>query len=199
MNTIKAVIILSIFFIIFSCKENDKTKSKDSISTKIQTQEKLAEDIDKLVLTESALGHLKLTKRMSVEELKIKASFTNLTVTKNVGAQDGPNYFYYKIGTEAILTTPDTENSILSQLLIKENSNVSDIYGVKLGMTYIDVNKKRSNMSISTEHYHIYLRKEGSNIAYEMSLGNYDGPDKEEYSIDDIKNSNSKVISIIWE
>ena len=44
----------------------------------------------------------------------------------------------------------------------------------------------------------IYLYKEGSNIAYEMSLGNYNGPDKDEYSLEDIINNSSKVISIIW-
>ena len=81
---------------------------------------------------------------------------------------------------------------------IIEKSKVSDEYGIELGMTYIDIAKKRPNMNISTAHYHIYLDQQGSNIGYEMSLGNYNGPDKKAYSLDDITNSHSKVIAIIW-
>ena len=94
--------------------------------------------------------------------------------------------------------TPSTEHEILAQLWIDKKSNVLDEYGVMLGMTYNDLNKKRPGLSLSTEHYHIYLHKKGSNIVYEMSLGNYNGPDKEEYALDDIKAYNSKVSSIIW-
>ena len=43
---------------------------------------------------------------MPLEELKIKELFNDFIVSKNVGEQDGANYFYYKTGTEVILTTP---------------------------------------------------------------------------------------------
>lgn len=198
MKTIKVLITLSIFIIFLSCKKSDQTKSKDSFSIEEKSQEKSSENSNMLILTENTLGDLKLEKGMPLDELKIKKLFNNLSVSKNIGEQDGPNYFYYKIGTEAILTTPNTENEILSQLWINEKSKVSDEYGIKLGMIYSDIEKRRTNMNISTEHYHIYLYKEGSNIVYEMSLENYNGPDKEEYSLEDIKNNNSKVVSIIW-
>ena len=194
MRTIKALIILSILILFSSCKKNDKTKAKDAISIEINS----SENIDKLILTENTLGDLKLEKGMILNKLKIEKLFKNLQISKNVGEQDGPNYFYYRIGTEAILTTPNTENETLSKLLINEKSNVSDEYGIKIGTKYSDIEKRRPNMYIYTEHYHIYLHKEGSNIIYEMSLGNYNGPDKEKYSLEDIKNSDSKVVSIIW-
>lgn len=194
MKTIKTLIILSILIVFSSCKKNDKTKTKESISTEINSPK----NIDNLILTENTLGDLKLEKGMILNELKLEKLFKNHSISKNIGEQDGPNYFYYKIGTEAILTTPNTENETLSQLLINEKSNISDEYGIKIGTEYYDIEKKRPNMDIYTEHYHIYLHKEDSNIIYEMSLGNYNGPDKEEYSLEDIKNSTSKVVSIIW-
>lgn len=196
MKTVKILFLLSILMIISSCKTDNK--SKDSITKEVKVQEESIQKVNKLILTENTFGKLKLEKGIPLEESKIKELFVDFSVSKNIGEQDGPNYYYYEIGTEATLTTPNTESETLSQVWINKNSKVSDEYGIKLGMTYIDINKKRPNMSISTEHYHIYLHKEGSNIAYEMSLGNYEGPDKEEYSLDDIKNSNSKIISIIW-
>ncbi len=196
MKTGKALFVLSIIMTIFSC--NTDSKSNKTTINNLEVQKESLQEVNRIILTESTFGKLRLEKGMLLEELKIKEIFSDFLVSKHLGEQDGPNYYYYEIGTEAILTTPNTEREILSQLWINEKSKASDEYGVMLGMTYNEINEKRSNLSISTEHYHIFLHKEGSNIAYEMSLGNYNGPDKEAYSLDDIKNANSKIISIIW-
>lgn len=196
MKTIKFIIPLSVLLIISSCKTDNK--SKTSQEKKVQIEEKSVEKKNKLILTEKTFGEFNLKKGMTLEESEIKKAFSDFEVSKNIGEQDGPNYFYYKIGTEAILTTPNTESDTLSQVFINEQSKVIDEYGIKLGMKYSDIEKKRPNMNISTEHYHIYLYKEGSNIAYEISLENYNGPDKDEYTLDDIKNYSAKVVSLIW-
>jgi len=194
MRLARALLLVSIL-IISSC--NMDKKSKDAIA-KEQVQHKSSKKANELILTETTFGKLKLEKGMPLKESKIKELFSDFSVLKKIGEQDGPNYYYYEIGRDVILETPNLENEIFSQLRINEKSKVSDKYGIKTGMTYSDIEEKRPNMSISTEHYHIYLFKEGSNIRYEMSLGNYSGPDKEEYSLEDLKSNNSKVISIVW-
>lgn len=196
MKTTIIFFLAPLFMIITSCKTENKSNNAN-VKELVVHEESFQKDT-RLILNENTFGKLKLEKGMPLLEPKLKEVFNDFSVTKNVGEQDGPNYYYYEIGTEAILTTPDTENVTLSQLWIHEKSSVFDVYGIKLGMTYTEINEKRPTMDIKTEHSHIYLYKKGSNIAYEMSLGNYNGPDKEAYSIDDIMQANSKVISIIW-
>lgn len=149
-----------------------------------------------LVLSEEYLGSLPLNNKKILDVYELRETFEGFEVTKNIGEQDGPDYFYFNIGDKISINTASTENQNLYQVWIKENSTVPDVYGVKIGMTYNELVEKRKNLKISTEHYHVYLSEEGSRIAYEMSLGDYKGPDKDNYSIEDIPNS--KVIAIIW-
>lgn len=196
MKTIKITITLSVLLIISSCKNDNK--SNISQEKEVQIEEKLIEKNSELILTEKTFGRFNLKKGMILEESEIKIAFSDFEISKNIGEQDGPNYYIYNIGNDAILATTDTENNALSEVWIEEKSEISDQYGIKTGMTYNDINKRRPDMNISTDHNHIYLHKTGSNIAYEISLGNYNGPDKEEYSLEEIKNNNSKVVRIIW-
>lgn len=191
MKIIKISIILSI--ILLSCKINDKSKGLTS------TKEKISKSDNVLILKENAFGNLKLEKGMSLTKLMLKNTFNNHTISLNIGEQDGPNYYFYKIGNKAILTTQNTESKSLYQLWINDKSNAIDEYGIKLGMTYKNIKNKRSDMSVTTEHSHIYLHKDNSNIVYEMSIGNnYNGPDKNEYSLNFLEEYNCKVTSIIW-
>ena len=173
-------------------------KPNESVPKEEQIQIKSLKKVNDLILTETTLGKLKLEKGIPIKESTIKELFSGFPVLKKLGEQDDPNFFYYDIGSGIQLKTQNLENETLSQVWISEKSNASDEYGIKLGMAYSDIEKSRPNMNISTEHHHIYLYAEDSNIAYEMSLGNYNGPDKEQYSLKDIKNYNSKVASIIW-
>ncbi len=184
----KILIVFLNLLLLLSCREN---KQKES------SNKELSKNNGRLILTENSFAGLDLA-GVKLSESTLKKHFNKFVVTKNIGEQDGPNFFYYKIGEQASLNTIDTENSTLYQLEITEGSKAMDEYGVKLGMNYYDVTEKRPNMKISTEYFQVYLYKEGSNIAYKMSLGNYSGVDKEEYTLEDIKSYNSEVTSIIW-
>jgi len=196
MKTIKFIIPLLTLLILSSCKT--KNTSKLSLEKEVKIKGNSIIENKELILTETTFGKFSLKKGMILDESEIQKSFDNFDISKDIAEQDGLDYYIYKIGNEAVLATTDTKNNTLSKFWIQEESNISDEYGIKLGMTYNDVFKRRSNINISTVHYHIYLHKTGSNIAYEMSLGNYNGPDKEAYSLEEIKNNNSKVIRIIW-
>ena len=191
MKVLKTLIIISTIVFFTSCK--NKPDTIDSKKIELTTEIK---SIKKRILKENSFGKLKLVKGMSLTEKGLKEIFPNDSISKNIGEQDGPNYFFYTIGVEAVLKTPTTENETLSELQIQEKSTVADVYGVKIGMTYADLKERRSNLTISTEHFHIYLSKEGSNIHYEMAIPESNGPDKSEYTFEDLKKS--KVISIIW-
>lgn len=53
---------------------------------------------------------------MTLKESEIKKAFSDFEVLKNTGEQDGPDYYIYKIGSEAFLTTVNTESNALSHI-----------------------------------------------------------------------------------
>ncbi len=179
-----------------ACKEKKGPVSKTD--NKPASIEETATDANtnSLVLKEDALGDFELKKGMSLETSTLTNHFSNTEIKKEVGQQDGPDYFYYTMDKDVTFSTPDTENNVLSHISIKGNSEITDVYGIGIGNTLTDIKSKRSNIKIMTDHFHIYLHKEGSKISYEMSLTNYNGPDKENYTFDDLEDS--KVIAILW-
>ena len=115
-----------------------------------------------------------------------------------MGEQGGPSFWYYNIGKLASANTVDTKSNTLHQLWINDTS-IPDQYGVTINMTFEELIEKRPNLYISSEHFHIYLYKKGSNIVYEMSIGDdYNGPDLYEYDFKHLKKYNSKITSIGW-
>lgn len=150
-----------------------------------------------LVLTETTFGKLTLDQTTPLSKKNLKKTFKRQKITKNLGQQDGPSYWYYSIGKLATASTTDTQSNTLYQLWINDSS-IPDQYGVTLGMPFEALIKKRPNLKISTEHYHIYLYEKESHIIYEMSIGNYNGPDQYAYDMEHLKTYNSKVIGMGW-
>ena len=152
---------------------------------------------DGLVLTETAFGNLKLDQNNPIAVTELASVFKKEQVTKNLGQQDGPDFWYYRIGELATASTTDTQSNTLYQLWINDNS-IPDQYGVTKGMTFEEVIKKRPNLKVSSYHYHIYLYEKESHIMYEMSIGNYNGPDQYAYDMEHLKTYNSKVTGMGW-
>lgn len=153
---------------------------------------------DGLKLYENNFGQLKLKKNtpLSIKDLQVR--FENLNITKEIGESDGPSYWHYSLGELASVRTTDKEHNTLHELWIN-NPTVSDQYDVFVGMTYDQLIKKRPDLKISTEHYHIYLYQDDSSILYEMSIGDtYQGPDQWTYTHDHLKKYTSRVTSIGW-
>ena len=151
-----------------------------------------------LVLTEKTFGNLNLDKSTPISITDLTKAFKTQKITKNLGEQDGPSFWYYNIGKLASASTVDTESNTLHQLWINDTS-IPDQYGVTINMTFEELIEKRPNLYISSEHFHIYLYEKGSNIVYEMSLGDdYDGPDLWEYDFEHLKKYNSKITRMGW-
>ena len=151
-----------------------------------------------LVLTEKTFGNLNLDKSTPLSITDLTKAFKTQKITKNLGEQDGPSFWYYDIGKLARASTVDTESNTLHQLWIQDTS-IPDQYGVTINMTFEELIEKRPNLYISSEHFHIYLYEKGSNIAYKMSIGDdYNGPDLYEYDFEHLKKYNSKITSMGW-
>ncbi|MEP2937622.1 MAG: hypothetical protein ABJM06_09840 [Gilvibacter sp.] len=178
--------------------ENSQEVYAQLVAKYAENQETIWEHDGPLVLTEDNLGSLPLSGETNLNVYKLREAFEGHDVSdRKDGESSDSYYYYYKIGEDISLSTANTENENLSQVRIEGNSTVPDVYGIQVGMSYHELIDKRPKMTLTTQHYHVYLIDEGSNIKYELSLGEYQGPDKDNYTIDDIPGT--KVIAIIWE
>lgn len=150
-----------------------------------------------LKLYENSFGNLRLDKNTTLTISGLKSSFENLEITKSIAETDGPSITMYSLGSLGWAQTANQESTTLHKLWIKD-AGISDQYGIQIGMTYDELIKKRPQLRISTKHYHIYLHEANSNIVYEMSIGDYSGPDKWSYSEAHLKQYNSRVLYIGW-
>jgi hypothetical protein len=136
-----------------------------------------------LKLYENSFGNLRLDKNTTLTISSLKSSFENLEITKSIAETDGPSITMYSLGSLGWAQTANQESATLHKLWIGD-TRISDQYGIQI--------------RISTEHYHIYLHEANSNIVYEMSIGDYSGPDKWSYSEEHLKHYNSRVLYIGW-
>ena len=158
----------------------------------------ISEQDGPLILTENSLGSLPLNNEKILDVYELRETFDGIEVSDKTQGESSDSYFnYYKIGEHISMSTANTENDNLDQVRIEGVSTIPDIYGAKIGMAYNELIEKRPNLVLSTAHYHVFLTEEGSKIKYKMSLGDYQGPDKDNYTLEDIPNA--KVITIIWE
>ncbi len=149
---------------------------------------------DELVLKENALGGFSLQREMPINKMSLQQQFINREVVKTEAQQDGPDFYTFTVADEVVFMTSDTSEEKLYRIRIPGTSTVTDIYGVGIGTSVRILRAHRPDLKISTEHFHIYLYEEGSNIAYEVSAP--PGPDKEHHSWKDIEDS--RVVTMIW-
>lgn len=135
---------------------------------------------------------------MEIDLKNLRHIFNDFEIERKIGQQDGPDFIYYEARKNAAkyfwLKTQDDNKNFLDRIYIT-NSSISDQYGVNIGMNYKLLKQLRKNIKVSTEHFHTYVYVSGSNIAYEIT-GTLDGPDKERYTEEEIKNW--QVSKIIW-
>ena len=192
----KSLVWLLLITTSIACKEKKDKDFTTMDEPSLIEEPKESASASSMVLKEDALNDFRLKKAMILEAPILTKHFPNAEIKKEIGQQDGPDYVYYTIDKDLVFSTPDTKGNVLSHITIKGNSKISDAYGIAIGNTLDDIKAKRSDIKIVTDHFRIYLHEEDSNISYEMSLTNYNGPDKENYAFDDIKDS--KVIAILW-
>jgi hypothetical protein len=153
---------------------------------------------DKLILKENSLGDFLLIKGMPIDQSIIQATFDE-KVSKSIATQDGPDFYMYNIDEYISINTSDMHCSKLSTIRISGSSDLKDQYGISIGIECTTIKARRPNIKIVTNHHaHTYLYEDGSNIAYEMSTSFNSGPDRTDYSLEELSAKGSKVIGILW-
>lgn len=163
--------------LIISCKEVPKKNSADSSKTDEQINDSVAEDkkeSDEVTLYENRIDDIPLPfpKREMADELK--RLFQPLTIVKEIGQQDGPDFPLYSLKNgkrEMGYFSMDFEDTLqLTEVRINDPM-VQDQYGLKVGDGYSKIKKLRSGELKTTTDYHMhtYVYFEGSKIFYEIS------------------------------
>jgi len=130
---------------------------------------------NKMILSEDSLGIIRIP--ISLDSLldKLKENYPIYQVSKEIGQQDGPNYPYINIADEyntslGYINYDGDKPDKLNDIHIV-SSDITDEYGITVGMDYDDIIKLRGN-HFSNQfdyHHHVYLYDTTSNIFYEIT------------------------------
>lgn len=155
--------------------------------------------IDKpLVLKEDTLGDLPLKSGIDALEKGLKKLFPKENLhRKPEQLEDGTHEVLFVGNKERLLKGMLTDNREQLKSLEISSGEIQDQYGVQVGMPFHKVKSLRPNIEIATnQHFHTYAVVLDSNIKYEICC-NIDGPDKNDWSIEEV--NDWKVKSIIWQ
>lgn len=165
----------------FSCETSSNKKVAVGVSTDSSDIQSINKDnftgefkTDTIILYEDRIKNVGLPfgKRDMLTELK--KDFAGLTITKEIGLRDGPDFPLYsiKVGYEEIcFFAMDSEDTLkLNDVYIK-HPLIKDQYGLKVGDTYQKIKNVRDKevKTYTDYHQHTYAYFKGSNITYEIS------------------------------
>jgi hypothetical protein len=138
-----------------------------------------------LVLANDKLGALKLDGNTKLDLQGLRAVLVGLSVTENIGQQDGPDFVYYQVSDDKgeifwIKAQDDDPNKI--DAVHVTSPQIIDQFGLKIGSTYAEILRARPGVIVETDdHFHTYVGHPEENIAYELAVpyaSDYDGPDR---------------------
>lgn len=138
-----------------------------------------------LVLANDKLGALKLDGNTKLGLQGLRAVLVGLSVTENIGQQDGPDFVYYQVSDDKgeifwIKAQDDDPNKI--DAVHVTSPQIIDQFGLKIGSTYAEILRARPGVIVETDdHFHTYVGHPQENIAYELAVpyaSDYDGPDR---------------------
>lgn len=150
------------------------------------------------ILDENSLGAVSLKDEYSVIEGGLRELFPRRNIQKNKVDMENGSYNQIKIASDG-----DTIKGVLfgqpehlkSLKIISDK--IKDRYGVQTGMSFAMAKPLRPKIKIQTgTHFHTYAYVEGSNIKYELCC-NQIGPDKMNWSIEEVKDW--KIKSLNWQ
>jgi len=148
----------------------------------------MRENVEKneaLVLTNDKFGALRLDRNTKLDLQGLRAVLVELSVTENIGQQDGPDFVYYQVSDDegeifwikAQVDDPDKINAVHVT-----SPHIIDQFGLKIGSTYAEILRARPGVIVETDdHFHTYVGHPEENIAYELTVpyaSDYEGPDR---------------------
>lgn len=165
----------------FGCAEKEpqpvKNESNENKSDLIALSKNITENEKvTLVISESHFGEIALPFPQNEMIDSLRTSFTQYSVTKEIGQQDGPDFTLYSIQSdvqELAYFEMDWENRLKLNAVYIKAPIIKDEYGLSVGDDYQKIKKHRKGalQLISDYHSHTYVYIAGSNIKYEMVNG----------------------------
>jgi hypothetical protein len=168
-----------------------------------------------LILSNNALGSLKLSKGVKVSKAILAKTFPKFIVHRSKGQQDGPDFHYFEIKSgknvlfeiksniapdrKSVIT--DTDEVPLDELVIRSNT-IADEYGIKIGDRYSKLTQKRKGkLAFGASHHQLFL---GNNkIFYLLETPpdpRFPQADRspEGVTLIEVQKFNSRVTTISW-
>ncbi|MTI30863.1 DUF1131 family protein [Xanthovirga aplysinae] len=167
--------------ILFACgveqkKDNKKIPAEKSLSktTEIEDEDSTEALLDSITIYENRINEIPLPFPRKEMLEKLKKSFIQLGVTKEIGQQDGPDFPLYSLKngeTEICFFAMDWEDTLnLNKIYIKD-ALIKDEYGLKVGDSYQKIKKLRKGEIKTYTDYHLHTVAyfDNSNLSYEIS------------------------------
>jgi len=152
-----------------------------------------------IILSENRFASMVMSSQETWPEKELAAQLSGFVLTKDIGQQDGPEFLYFDVKLNdkhvaAINMNADKSNQIAN--IVVSDTNFTDDFGVRLGMTVKEVLALRPNSKHKTDkHMHTHLYTERSHVLYEVS-GDFEGPDRQDFKFEEIENW--RVDRLIW-
>ena len=184
LHAMNRVVLFILAVLIFSCGTGSTNKTK-TMDLQKNADSSIADSVDKdntnrqvrtdtIILYENRIGGITLPFGKIEMLTELRKEFAGLTITKEIGQQDGPDFPLYSIkerNNEICFFGMDSEDTLkLNEVYIKQ-ALVKDQYGLKVGDGYQKIKKVRNkNTKTYTDlHQHTFVYFDNSNIMYEIS------------------------------
>ncbi len=182
-----------------------------SSCTTPQTQEtdknEVLKETTSITLTETHLNNIKLNDLNETNvSLKLRNTFPNLTVTKEIGHQDGPDFNVYLVSDsdkDIFFVKMNSDDSTIVDEIYFETTNIKDQYNIEIGHTAQDILKRRPTIQFYSDlHYNVHGSVPNSKILYRF-FGDFKSLNDSTFTHDDFSMESWQVENmtleyIIW-
>jgi hypothetical protein len=175
------LVLLSLTILIFSCGTNSTRGTEplvivdSAVADPANEVERTRQSYtDTIILHEDKINSIQLPFEKKEMLTHLKNAFNELSVAKEIGEQDGPDFSLYSLndnGSELCFFGMDWEDTLkLNEIYVKQPI-IKDQYGLKVGDSYQKIKKVRGTdvKTFTNYHQHTYAYFETSHIMYEIS------------------------------
>ncbi len=175
----KNIFILVVSCVLLACGKHQKQDKEATLKDSIQVvtndvENRIVDKEGKITIYENRIQDIMLPFEKEEMLQQLKKTFSNMSVTKKMGQQDGPDFPLYELkkGTDNVcFFRMDSEDTLkLNDVYIKE-SLIKDQYGLCVGDKYQKIKELRKGKvkTYTDYHQHTYAYLDKSNIMYEIS------------------------------
>lgn len=206
----RAIRLVLCLLMLMGCKQKASDKATPSgEDAETITEESIVKEIptknDELVLFEDHIGTIPLPFPRKDMLPELRYAFKPLTVTKEIGQQDGPDFPLYSVkdgSREIAYFSMDFEDTLALVELRITSGGIADKYGLSVGDKFSRIKKRRTDElhTYSDYHGHTYASMKDSQIGYEISDSSppVNAPDDAIDQVSDSIRENWEITTVLW-